>query len=226
MNNIENEKKRKKEGRVITFLIVGILTLISAISGATYAYFQATANKAFGNSANSESGYVSGTDKMIKLTVTSVAPTDSTKKLIPISNTAIQTAVTASCLDTRGNAVCKQYTILVENKSNVNYWLDGTLQLSDGSSNTMPNLKWALGTSATAGFPAASTATIYTESNTSLGANFKLNAAGSKYFYVVIWISETGAAQTDSGTFTGTVTFTAYSDSGDAITGVTSTIRS
>lgn len=225
MNNIENEKIKRKEGRVIAFLSIGVLTLVSAISGATYAYFQATASKTFGNSSSSESAYVA---TPLTLTVTPGNPTDRTKKLIPVTDANVATAAnsTNKCLDSRGNAVCHVYTITVTNNSTANYWLDGTFTLTAAS---MDNLKWAHGTNATTFTKPATT--YHAKSDTSLtdtheGGTFKLDAGGSKSFYIVIWISETGGVQNDSGSFTGTVTFNGYSDSGKATSGITSTIRS
>ena len=90
----------------------------------------------------------------------------------------------------------------------------------------MPNLKWATGTSATAGFDGTSTTTVHPKTDTSLASNVELAGGASKSYFIVVWISETGAAQTDSGTFTGTVTFNGYSTSGTTVSGITSTIRS
>lgn len=243
MNNNASTNENK-DAKGIALISIGILTILVAIAGATFAFFQVTANATFtGNSA-----YVANP---LSLTVThETASTVGTKKLIPLVDTTLQTAVTGydnngSCLDVNENAICQVYSITIENLTTTNYYVSGTLTFTTNPATTattgMPNLKWAKGNSATSGFPTTtgpfftsfSTATsnvALTTQTTNLTDTVFLTANGttgdSKTFYIAVWISETGAVQNDSGTFTGTVSFTGYSDQDSQVTGITSTIRS
>jgi len=231
------------ETKGITIITMGILTIIVAIAGATFAFFQVTASD---DIVGGSSGYV---DTPLELIVTHETNSSvGTKKLIPQSDTGIQAAVTgtngASCIDSSGNAVCKVFSITVNNKTTTNYYLNGTLTFATTPETTattgMPNLKWAKGSTATTGFPGASgpyysTFSTFgvaenTTTTTKLNDVFLLTASGTpgatKTFYIVVWISDTDIVQNDNGTFTGTVTFDGYSDSDATVTGITSTIRS
>lgn len=221
----DNIEKKNNDSKGISFLTIAILTIIVAIAGSTFAFFQVTASN--NNIIKGDSAY---TANSLQLTV-ALSSTNATGKLVPqlaVSGTTnvLQSAVTGatgkgSCVDANGNTICKVYTITVKNNTTTKYYVTGTLALTADS---MPNLKWARGTSATAGF--SGTGTTYTKTDTALASNVELAGGASASYYVVIWINETGSAQTDSGSFSGTVTFNGYSTSGTSVSGVTSTIRS
>lgn len=222
MNNNPSLEKEKNDFKGITFISIGILTIVVAIAGATYAWFAVSATNT--NVVSGESGYK---DTTLILTVDDSTKTSvGSKSLIPQKDSAIQSAVTGDddngpCVDANGNAICKVYTITVKNNTTTTYYVDGTFALTaDG----MPHLKWAKGTSATAGFPSPS-GTYNTKATTTLVNDVKLTGGASASYYVVVWISEANAAQTDSGRFTGTVTFTGSNAAGSS-TGITSTITS
>lgn len=222
----DNIKSQNNDGKGITLITVGILTIIVAIAGATFAFFQVTATN---NNITGESAYVAN-NLELKVTLSSTAATG---KLVPQlektgTTNILQKAVTGatgkgSCIDANGNTICKVYTITVTNKTSTKFYVTGTLSLDAAN---MTNLKWATGTSATAGFDGTSTTTVHPKNYTSLVSNVELAGGASKSYFIVVWISETGAAQTDSGNFTGTVTFNGYSTSGTTVSGITSTIRS
>ena len=222
----DNIKSQNNDGKGITLITVGILTIIVAIAGATFAFFQVTATN---NNITGESAYVAN-NLELKVTLSSTAATG---KLVPQlektgTTNILQKAVTGatgkgSCIDANGNTICKVYTITVTNKTSTKFYVTGTLSLDAAN---MQNLKWATGTSATAGFDGTSTTTVHPKNYTSLVSNVELAGGASKSYFIVVWISETGAAQTDSGNFTGTVTFNGYSTSGTTVSGITSTIRS
>lgn len=222
----DNIKSQNNDGKGITLITVGILTIIVAIAGATFAFFQVTATN---NNITGESAYVAN-NLELKVTLSSTAATG---KLVPQlektgTTNILQKAVTGatgkgSCIDENGNTICKVYTITVTNKTSTKFYVTGTLSLDAAN---MTNLKWATGTSATAGFDGTSTTTVHPKNYTSLVSNVELAGGASKSYFIVVWISETGAAQTDSGNFTGTVTFNGYSTSGTTVSGITSTIRS
>lgn len=231
-------KQKNNDVKGISLISIGILTIIVAIAGATFAFFQVSVSN-----TSTITGTSAYTATPFTLNVShSTSGTAGTKALIPQSDEYIQSAVTAGCVDANGNAVCKVYTITIQNKTTTKYYVNGTLSFATTPATTsttgMPNLKWALGTSATAGFPSTTSGPFYSSFNTfttntsattqttTLVNNLALTSNATQSYYVVVWISETGAAQTDNGTFTGTVTFNGFSDSGNTVSGVTSTIRS
>lgn len=210
---MEDGIKKNNDSKGITMITIAILTIVVAIAGATYAYFSATATN-----NNTISGTSAYTQNALSISV-DLSKGDKTKSLVPQLDSAIQSAVTNNCADASGNAICQVYTITVTNNTQTKYYLTGTLALTASS---MDNLKWTTGTSATAGFSGTS---AHEKSYTSLASNVALAGGGSTSFYVVIWISEKNEAQSDSGTFTGTVTFDGYGTDGTS-GGITSTIRS
>lgn len=215
MKNLGNRKK-------LLFLIISVFFLIISVAGVSYAYFAATAT-----SEDYISGGAAAGDNTLKLEIEQVS--DGEGELIPQLDTAIGKAITGAtgkgtCIDDNGNTICKVYSIKITNQSSVKTNVTGTLQLT---ANGMNNLKWAKGTSATSGFPTPE-GTYYTKNDTAL-AEITLEATGtdnaSQTFYVVIWISEIDAPQTDQNSFTGTVTFNSYTigSDGERINGITST---
>ena len=219
-NNLE-----KKESKIMFFSLLGVLTLITAIAGATYAYFSATATN--NNLIKGESAYDANA---LKLEVTQVCAGEG--KLVPQLNSAIQKAVEGasgkgSCIDANGNTICKVYSIKITNNSNVALNVSGTLTLT---ATNMTNLRGAKGTGATTGFPTPA-GTYNTVSTTALADTALSSVAdttnNNKTFYVVIWISETNTAQEDKNAFSGVVTFNGYiqGDDSQVVNGITSTIR-
>lgn len=219
-----NNDEVTKDGKKIAFLFVGIATLVVAIAGATFAYFQVTVTN--DEDIEGESGYVASA-----LTMTITHDTNSTvgtKKLIPQLDSGMATATntTYKCVDANGNAVCKIFKIVLSNTTDTKFYVTGTLQLSDNDNNelvdSMPNLKWMQCSGAN-----TCTGTTYNlKSTTSFINNAELAGKTSATYYVVVWISEQNSAQTDNGSFNGTVSFTGYNDANQTSAGVTSTIRS
>lgn len=227
-NEVNNEIKEnfEKNNKLMFLSLVGVLTLIVAIAGTTYAYFSVTATN--NNVITGSSAYDEGA-----LSVVVTQESDGTGKLVPQLDAAIQSAVTGStgkgsCVDANDNTICKVYSITITNNSNVALNVTGKLELT---ANSMTNLKWAKGTSATSGFPANSSGPFYPVSTTSLSDD-SLTAStstsgNSKTYYVVIWISETNSSQDDKNDFSGVVTFDGYISGGDGtkVNGISSTIR-
>lgn len=227
-NEVNNEiKENFEENNKLMFLsLVGVLTLIVAIAGTTYAYFSVTATN--NNVITGSSAYDEGA-----LSVVVTQESDGTGKLVPQLDAAIQSAVTGatgkgSCIDANGNTICKVYSITITNNSNVALKVTGKLELT---ANSMTNLKWTKGTSDTGGFPTSSSGPFYPVSTTSLSDDSLTastdNSGKSKTYYVVIWISEINSSQTDKNDFSGVVTFDGYISGGDGtkVNGISSTIR-
>ena len=215
-----NEEK-KGNNKIIILSILCIMTLIAAISGATYAFLAV-------NQTSSE--YVQGAainaENSLALEVKQLSAGNG--KLMPILDNSIQGAASGStgkntCINNDDNTVCKVYSIKITNVSKVEMNVTGTLTIS---AKDMPNIKWAKGTSATTGFPTPEGA-YYDKTQTAL-TDQVLKPTGfdgdSATFYVVIWISEQNTVQYDDGKFTGNVSFSAYTldGTGNRVEGITS----
>ena len=197
-----NERKVAKQ-KMSIFITLCIIAMISMI-GYTYSFFQ---------SEISNTGVISGevSSVNLQLTVTKVAPS-STKKLIPQLDSAITKAVVGrngSCIDDNNNAVCQVYKITLKNASSSTVEVDGYVELNAGNN---PNLKWAQ----VSGDGSTEEPTLESEVNsypsTTLTTKEFYQVNETKTYYIVIWISETGYAQMDSGQFTGVVRFGTHQD--------------
>lgn len=189
-------------GKGIFYGVIGVATLVVAIIGATFAYFTATAtndNTIAGNAATTR----------LQLAVEKLS-TDATGGLIPLdqedpAGTAqLQQALSATqqCVDDNGNTVCQVYKITVTNSGSSTAVLSGSLTIT-GS--TFKNLKWTqLDDGTTYG-----SSPINPISTTTLEDSVSLNGGAQQEYYIAIWIEETGTDQstTDTGSFTGTVSF-------------------
>ena len=221
-DNINKSVKNDSDKKKITFVAIAIMVLMITTTGSTYAFFALSASNA---------STVTGTAASARLTleVTKSLPTkSSTGVMVPQLASALGTAMNATngCVDANTNIVCQVYTIKVSNYSTAKVKLDGFITFAGSTS--MPNLKWMLAsgvnTLGTTGTAAAANVTT----KQSLAADVSLNAStngttvgGTQTYYLVIWIDETNSAQTDTGTYTATISF-----EGDDGRGITSTIRS
>ena len=190
------ELKNNGSRKLIIFEIVCVILMITLI-GYTYSYFNVTATNDTVITGQAAS-------LSLNLTVTKVAPSNN-NGLVPQLDSAITNAVigrNGSCIDDNNNSVCQVYQITVKNTSNASIKVDGVVELN---SNANSNLKWARISSPTDSVSLLSNANSY--SYTTLTANETYNANEIKNYYIVVWISETGVAQSDTGNFTGVVRF-------------------
>lgn len=230
MVNNENNNKDNDTRKIVT-MIAMVCVLMLCTTGATYAFFALTANNAVATGTAASAS--------LTLTVTEAtlggtsSGTTKTGKMVPQKEATLSTAMGTSyaCVDGNGNTVCKVYTITVTNGSSAAVKLNGTIQFSGNGS--MANLKFRRTTSATSlgnyttaavGTDTSSVWDIITSGSTCVVANGNCTAesvaaGASKTYYIVVWINETNAIQTDSGTWVGTITF-----QGEKGTGITSTI--
>ena len=197
----------ENNGKGIFYGVIGVATLIVAIIGATFAYFTATAD---------DTNTIQGNAASVGLNLTVEKVSDGEGGLVPQLETALSSAMKGvdttanagddSCIDANGNTVCQVYKINVQNTGTAEAKLNGTLTLASGN---VKNLKWAIVSDWTTN-PTAGGA----KGDSSLASGVKISGSGSQEYYVVIWINETAAAQDDSGSFTGTVSFNAADGSG------------
>ena len=203
----------KLKDRNSLFVIeIAVVTLVVAIIGASYAFFEATI------ASNGSNVTGSTADIGVNLVVTPLSDginNDMSLQSTDTIATAIVGTENGSCVDENENTVCKVYSILIENIGDSSLSIVASLTFSAES---ITNLKWGKGTSATAGFSSNS---MYSMSetdlinpstsgvqSTTLAAFDGVSGSGndSVTYYVVVYIEDTGGIQADNGTFTGIVT--------------------
>lgn len=229
---MNKEIKKDSDSKKIFSMIILIATLMVCTTSATYAYFAI-------NATNTNTVTGTAATASLTLTVNKIRPTETgSGRLVPQDSVANSTnilklAVDAGCIDDNDNLVCQVYTIVLTNGGTSNVTVDGDFALTAAG---MTNLKWYLlaeGEGATptttytyptnlpaAGYGNAKTVTALETSLMLNGTTTGTTASRSHYYVVAVWIEETGAAQTDSGTFTGSIAFTPS----DGSAGITSTI--
>ena len=191
MEHIENSSTKK-----LIILVVLYSFIIIALIGYTFSYFNAKVKN---------ESYISGTVATLSLSlnITKISPSNS-NNLIPQLDDYITSAVigrNGSCVDDNNNNVCQVYEIKVKNTSEVAFSAEGVLFLN---SNDNPNLKWAR-------ISGTTNPTLISGVNTPsiklLAKDEFFSKDEEKTYYIVIWISETGESQYDTGNFTGKVIF-------------------
>ena len=115
-------EKQKKKNNII-YIVIAVLTLIVAITGATFAYYTAT---------STINNVITGNMATIKFNISVAKKTnvDNTRGLIPMTNSMVQKAVSNAstkgiCLDDNGNAVCQVYKITINNSRTAGMYFDG-----------------------------------------------------------------------------------------------------
>lgn len=197
---------RKNKGALL-YAIVGVCTLVIAVIGATYAYYQASATASISGAAGGGAP---------TLTVTKLS-TSATGDLIPIdmdtttltnaakgwTGSAVGSSWNASyaCKDKNGYSVCQIYSVTVKNNaSNAQNFNIGVTALSGANTPNIDVVKMASNISVTSDTSIKGDASGIA-SNISVGAG----ATSSTYYFMVI-IKNLNNAQTDNGLFSGTVT--------------------
>ena len=197
----ENKITKKRHIKILVITVFCFIAVISII-GYTYSYFVNTISN-----NTTITGTVESTN--ITVTVTKMAPSTD-NGLTPQLDIAIPQAIVGtngkSCVNENLNEVCEVHKIEVKNTGGTIAYFDGTLELFN---NDNPNLKWAIIDNYTTGMITKPKllSRAYTPEDTFLTANEKYEANQTKIYYIVVWVSETGSPQNDTGTFTGTVTF-------------------
>lgn len=240
-----NFKEYNQNMTKLQVLITLVIFLSFCITGVTYAYFAISA---------SDNNTITGNAATVNLTlnVTKIFPTSAntnTGVMVPqlsnsgSENSPLSSALKNGCVDGNKNVVCQVYQITIENKGGTaTQVVDGTVLFygntaqTTPATNIMPNLKWKLITSADATNPSQSALGANTDlsANTNettgkFASNLTLTTNAKKEYYMIIWINETNADQSDASssatpnnpkTFYGLVKF----DSSNG-TGVTSTFK-
>ena len=191
------EEKQTKMKKSTKYLLIGTLVLFLSVLGASVAYYLARVQ---GNL----SGRAAGTELDVQVQKLS---TNANMDLIPLDNDleTLQLAAAGyqdkgACVDINGYSVCQIYKITVTNNGSVPLTMNGTVTLS--GQNT-PNIDCATMTNAT----------TVANNNSCMGQNVfvsgdTLPANDHKDYFVMVYINNLDEPQTDSGEFTGVVTFT------------------
>ena len=208
---MEELDKNERKGQGTFYMIIAMLTLVVAIVGATFAYFSLQAsdeNTIKGNAAQAG----------LSLEVRKVS-VDASGDLVPLDETLLEKAIKGDsatgsqmCVDKNGNTVCQVYEVKVTNEGSAATAINGSLTLS---AETITNLKWQIMTDQST--PVTDTGQFKTTDDTELAKNDTVEAnPGTKTYYIMIWIDEIESPQNDSdtGAFTGVVSFTSADGSG------------
>lgn len=201
------ENNTKKYDGSLIYAIVGVAILIVAVAGSAFAYYNASATADISGSAGGGAP---------TLTVTKVS-TGATGNLIPIdmttsmltnaakgwTGTAVGTSWNASyaCKDKNGYSVCQIYSVTLKNNSgNTQSFNIGVTALSGTNTPNVEAVAMASNISVTSATSIKGTAN-------GIASNVSLNAgATSSTYYFMVLIKNLSSAQTDNGSFTGTVT--------------------
>lgn len=225
MKEIEEVKLTK-----IQLSISLILIVFFCVTGATYAYFTATAsnNVLTGNMATVN----------LTLDVEKVFPTSSSENtgvMVPQLSTSsevnspLSAALKSGCVDANENVVCQVYKINIQNIGGTatqvvdgNIYFYGNPELTNDVSLTMPNLMWKLITFADSTLPINSVL----GTNVDLAANASennvfaddvtLKTNDSHDYYMIIWVNETNSDQKrdEGNSFYTKVTFNSSNGTG------------
>lgn len=231
-NNGVNTNSNNDSRKIVTIFVL-IMTLMVCTTGATYAYFALTAtNNVATGTAASASLTLNVQEAALKTTNTGV--------MVPQKESALGTAMnsTNKCVDGNGNIVCKVYTVTVTNGSSAAVRVIGYIQFSGNGSMTSLRMRRTSAATTLGSYTTASvgnstsnlwdlvgttgaSCTVGSASTAGTCTVESIAAGASKTYYFVVWINETGASQTDTGSWRGTITF-----QGENGTGITSTITS
>ena len=215
MNETNVENNQSSDSKKIITLVVLILTIMVCTTSATYAFFAFSASN-----STTMTGTAAASGLTLAITQGTLKGTSSgtnTNVMVPQLESALGTAMgdKYKCVDGNGNIVCKVFQIVVSTSSTATVPTTGTITFTGAST----NLKWKLVDSYTA---VKSGETAKAASSTAATFATPTFTASTKSFtyYIVVWINETNAVQSDSGTWKATIEFK------NADGGITSTIKS
>ena len=208
---MEELDRNERKGQGTFYMIIAMLTLIVAIVGATFAYFSLQASD-----ENTVKGNAAKVGLSLEVRKVSV---DASGDLVPLDELLLDKAIAGDtatenqmCVDKNGNTVCQVYELKVTNEGTAATAVNGTLTLT---AETITNLKWQIMTDQNT--PVTDSGQFKTTDDTEVAKNDTIEAnPGTKSYYIMIWIDETENDQNDSdtGAFTGVVSFSSADGSG------------
>lgn len=208
---MEELDRNERKGQGTFYMIIAMLTLVVAIVGATFAYFSLQASD-----ENTVKGNAAKVGLSLEVRKVSV---DASGDLVPLDELLLEKAIKGDsatesqmCVDKNGNTVCQVYEVKVTNEGSAATAVNGTLTLT---AETITNLKWQIMTDQNT--PVTDSGQFKTTDDTEIAKNDTIEAnPGTKSYYIMIWIDEIEEDQNDSdtGAFTGVVSFTSADGSG------------
>lgn len=200
----QNNQKAKKAPLI--YAIVGVMTLIVAVAGSTYAFYAASV------SDNTNVTGTAGGGAAPTMSITKVS-TEATGNLIPIDMniTTLNAAASATkqCVDNNEYTACQVYSVTITNRSTVPQAYD--IKLTSLNGDNTPNIEAVtMGTSSNSVTSANSI-----KSNGTICTTNSVNENGvTTACYFMVFVKNLDTAQTDSGVFNGTVTATSTTGGG------------
>ena len=193
----------KKLDKKKMYMIFGIVILIIAIAGSAYAYYSATASATISGTAGGGNLTIN-VEKLSTSATGSLVPMDNdvttlNKAILGEGNTSGSFDNTKACIDKNGYTACQIYKITISNNSKVSINLNGGVSLSGDNT---PNIECAVMDNTNS---LSSNTTC--KSSKSLANKYSLGANTTHDYYIIVYIKNINGLQTDTGNFTGTVTF-------------------
>ena len=194
----------KKLDKKKMYMIFGIVILIIAIAGSAYAYYSATASATISGTAGGGNLTIN-VEKLSTSATGSLVPMDNdvttlNKAILGEGNTSGSFDNTKACIDKNGYTACQIYKITISNNSKVSINLNGGVSLLGDET---PNIECAVMDNTNS---LSSNTTC--KSSKSLANKFSLGANTTHDYYIIVYIKNINGVQTDTGNFTGTITFT------------------
>ena len=194
----------KKLDKKKMYMIFGIVMLIIAIAGSAYAYYSATASATISGTAGGGNLTIN-VEKLSTSATGSLVPMDNdtttlNKAILGEGNTSGSFDNTKACIDKNGYTACQIYKITISNNSKVSINLNGGVSLRGDNT---PNIECAVMDNTNS---LSSNTTC--KSSKSLANKYSLGANTTHDYYIIVYIKNINGVQTDTGDFTGTITFT------------------
>ena len=193
----------KKLDKKKMYMIFGIVMLIIAIAGSAYAYYSASASATISGTAGGGNLTIN-VEKLSTSATGSLVPMDNdvttlNKAILGEGNTSGSFDNTKACIDKNGYTACQIYKITISNNSKVSINLNGGVSLRGDNT---PNIECAVMDNTNS---LSSNTTC--KSSKSLANKYSLGANTTHDYYIIVYIKNINGLQTDTGNFTGTITF-------------------
>ena len=185
------------------YMIFGIVMLIIAIAGSAYAYYSATASATISGTAGGGNLTIN-VEKLSTSATGSLVPMDNdvttlNKAILGEGNTSGSFDNTKACIDKNGYTACQIYKITISNNSKVSIKLNGGVSLRGDET---PNIECAVMNNTN-----SLSSNTSCKNSKSLANKYSLSANTTHDYYIIVYIKNINGVQTDTGNFTGTITF-------------------
>ena len=193
----------KKLDKKKMYMIFGIVMLIIAIAGSAYAYYSASASATISGTAGGGNLTIN-VEKLSTSATGSLVPLDNdvttlNKAILGEGNTSGSFDNTKACIDKNGYTACQIYKITISNNSKVSINLNGGVSLRGDNT---PNIECAVMDNTN-----SLSSNTSCKNSKSLANKYSLGANTTHDYYIIVYIKNINGLQTDTGNFTGTITF-------------------